>query len=229
MNFKRDIEEECPICMDVVEGLNNRVTTDCGHTFHCSCLMQNAAHNGFGCPYCRTMMAEEPKDEDDEDNEDDEWITDDESDEDEVFDNNALTSFRMFHQHLAGEEIEESGSDSDSETEQQEEELEEGEIVEDEDGEEEDRMPDAAYVTQKLIERNVTMEDLVKHVLWDSQTNFFGEDYNEYRGRSNEVYGQFRAIISRFRRLDTMRETIREIREPIRESLRETVREEEVV
>jgi hypothetical protein len=226
MNFKKDIEEECPICMDVVEGLNNRVTTDCGHTFHCSCLMQNAAHNGFGCPYCRTMMAEEPKDEDEDEDEDedDDWMTDDESDADE---DNALTSFRMFHQHLAGEEIEESESDSDSETEQQEE-LEEGEILEDDQEEEEDRMPDSAYMTQKLIERNITMEDLVKHILWDSQTNFFGEDYNEYRGRSNEVYGQFRAIISRFRRSDTMRETIRGIREPIRETIRESIREEEV-
>ena len=68
-------QNECPICMDDIIGLNNRVTTECGHAFHCSCLMQNAAHNGFGCPYCRTVMAEEPV-EDDDDDQDDQDIQD---------------------------------------------------------------------------------------------------------------------------------------------------------
>ena len=57
---------DCPICMDTIEGFNNRVVTECGHVFHCSCLMQNITHNGFGCPYCRTKMADEVEDEDDE-------------------------------------------------------------------------------------------------------------------------------------------------------------------
>ena len=61
---------DCPICMDVIEGNNNRVTTECGHCFHTSCLMTSVAHNGFGCPYCRSKMAEEQEeDEDDEESE----------------------------------------------------------------------------------------------------------------------------------------------------------------
>ena len=58
-------QKECPICMDVFVGITNRVVTDCGHCFHTNCLMKNVAHNGFGCPYCRAMMAEEPEDDDD--------------------------------------------------------------------------------------------------------------------------------------------------------------------
>ena len=53
-------QNECPICTDKFVGLNNRVTTECGHTFHCSCLMKHVARNGFGCPYCRATMAENP-------------------------------------------------------------------------------------------------------------------------------------------------------------------------
>jgi hypothetical protein len=175
--------QECPICMDTIEGLCNRVVTECGHAFHCSCLMQNAAHNGFGCPYCRTKMAEEPEEEEDGEDEEDDEVT--------VFDEDALTSFRMFHQRINGEEVEEEpaeewewvsidGSDED----------------EDED-EEQDVMPTADYVAQKLTGRGITMEDLVKNILFQEHSNY-GENYIDYNRRSSEVYGQFRAIISQF-------------------------------
>ena len=56
--------------MDDIQACNiNCVTTECGHQYHTSCLMRNVAHNGFGCPYCRTIMAEEPELSDDEDSE----------------------------------------------------------------------------------------------------------------------------------------------------------------
>ena len=58
---------ECPICMDVIEGNRNVVTTECGHTFHCKCMMTNVAHNGFACPLCRSDMVEMPEEEEDED------------------------------------------------------------------------------------------------------------------------------------------------------------------
>ena len=51
----------CPICMDDLIGMTNHVTTECGHHFHASCLMQNISHNGFACPYCRNVMIEEPE------------------------------------------------------------------------------------------------------------------------------------------------------------------------
>ena len=52
---------DCPICLDCIETSKNCVTTECGHCFHTSCLMTSVAHNGFGCPYCRAKMAEEPE------------------------------------------------------------------------------------------------------------------------------------------------------------------------
>jgi len=58
---------ECPICLEIVDVSKNCVVTECGHSFHCACLMRNAVTNGFGCPMCRTAMAEEPEDDDDDD------------------------------------------------------------------------------------------------------------------------------------------------------------------
>jgi hypothetical protein len=58
--------DECPICLEEIVGLKNRVTTECGHTFHCRCLLTNAAHNGFGCPFCRAELADAVKDSDSE-------------------------------------------------------------------------------------------------------------------------------------------------------------------
>ena len=52
---------ECPICYDEIDVLKNCVTTECGHQFHCKCLMQNSATNGFSCPMCRSVMATEPE------------------------------------------------------------------------------------------------------------------------------------------------------------------------
>jgi hypothetical protein len=64
--------DECPICLEEIVGLKNRVTTECGHTFHCRCLLTNVAHNGFGCPFCRTELADEVVDSDDDESEYDE-------------------------------------------------------------------------------------------------------------------------------------------------------------
>ena len=63
---------ECPICMDCITANINCVTTECGHNFHASCLLQNVAHNGYGCPCCRGKLADEQEDEDEEDDEEDE-------------------------------------------------------------------------------------------------------------------------------------------------------------
>lgn len=54
-----DNENMCPICLDNIDLTINRITTECGHTFHCSCLMRNVLQNGFNCPYCRITMADE--------------------------------------------------------------------------------------------------------------------------------------------------------------------------
>ena len=213
--------------MDDIIGLNNRVTTECGHAFHCSCLMQNAAHNGFGCPYCRTTMAEIP-DDSDSDSDDSITISSFYNDEEDEF----LTSFRMFHQQLNGQEVEEEDSDSDStdwsdeDSDEEEGGLEEGlEIIGQpvvEGGLEERDQPvvergqpvvegtppvvdaDSAHITQKLMERGITFEDLVKTILFHEHDNYLNR-YSHHERRSSEIYGQFKAVMSRFRNEQTRR------------------------
>jgi Ring finger domain len=60
---------ECPICMDPIDGNKNSVVTECGHNFHCSCLMKNSCHNGFDCPMCRSAMVEDMEDDEDDEEE----------------------------------------------------------------------------------------------------------------------------------------------------------------
>jgi hypothetical protein len=161
---------ECPICLDNVEEFCNKVITECGHLFHCSCLMKNVNHNGFKCPCCRTKMADESDETDESDDEYEEEIIE--------FDENVLTSFRMFHQQINGEEPEQEPVV----------EVEEVEV------EVEEVKPDATYVSQKLMERGITFEDLIKNILYQEHNN------DEYELRSAEVYGQFKAVISQFNR-----------------------------
>ena len=97
----------------------------------------------------------------------------------------------MFHQQINNEEVEE-----EPEEEPEEEDDEDfWESVNNDDDEEE--IPDATYVTQKLIERGITMEDLVKNILFQEHSDW-GEKYSDYERRSSEIFGQFRAIISRY-------------------------------
>ena len=104
INVEVEVEViECPICMDVIEGEKNKITTDCGHCFHANCLMTNVAHNGFGCPYCRTAMAAEPADNNsDEDEEYDEFSIEEDGPE---YTDNVLRGARWLFQRAEGEEI----------------------------------------------------------------------------------------------------------------------------
>jgi hypothetical protein len=51
----------CPICLIDIDDTRNKIITNCGHHFHCLCLMQNVKKNGFACPCCRTLINEEEK------------------------------------------------------------------------------------------------------------------------------------------------------------------------
>jgi len=149
---------ECPICMDDIEACNiNCVTTECGHQFHTSCLMRNIAHNGFGCPYCRSVMAEEVDDSDDEEYteevDEDETIVSSISYDPQSTDNErALSGMRRLFRR-AENDIENA--------------------VEDEDEEDDDDDEDYYYdeevikltsqqITDTLIRANFTMIDVVK-------------------------------------------------------------------
>ncbi len=173
--------QDCPICMDPIDGLCNRVVTECGHVFHCSCLMKNVSHNGFDCPYCRTIMAKEPEEEEEDD---DDYGAYNE-DEMPMFDNDALTSFRMFHQQINGEDIEEEEEEEEDEDEDEE--------------EEEDSAPKVEYVSHKLSERGISFDDLAKYILYQDHSNW-GSNYDNLERRASEVFGQFKAILTQYER-----------------------------
>lgn len=131
------MQANCPICLEDV-GTTNCVITECGHSFHSSCLMKNVAYNGFGCPYCRAAMANDP----DEDETDD-------SDETEDYEDYLLRGFRFFHNNLNEEE-----HDMDDR-------VDELAI------ERPDIKPTTEYISGKLIESGITIEHFVKAMLKD--------------------------------------------------------------
>ena len=184
-NTKVEVEVvECPICYEEINQLKNCVTTVCGHQFHCSCLMQNSAINGFACPMCRSTMATE----DEEEEEEGEY---EEDEDEEIDDDNALASFRMFHQQLAGEEVEE-------------EPFEEEEI----DGVEEEEAtivkPTATFIAAKLLTQGFTMKDLVNCLLVEHEEYDVELAVNDRY--SDQMFGKFRQIISNYPR--EMREQV---------------------
>ena len=129
---------ECPICMDMIDVSKNCVTTECGHKFHTSCLMKNVSFNGFECPYCRSVMAED-------DEEDEEYVEDGEDDEDD-----------------------EEGDEDDAET------------HENYPLSNEDPIPSFELIFKKLMDKNVTYEQLVKSIMYGHLAFSFTENFDEY-------------------------------------------------
>jgi hypothetical protein len=181
---------ECPICMDPIDGENNKVKTECGHLFHCSCLMKNAAHNGFGCPYCRSIMAEIPQESYDSDSD---YNYDDDDDDNNNINNNdeILTSFRMFYQRLNGEEVEEDMEEDDEWN------MNESDAV---------PKPSYEYVSEKLVSQGVTFDDLVQMILCDDHSDI-NETYDDFYTKSEEIYKQMRNIIIEYSRPSVNSET----------------------
>jgi hypothetical protein len=173
-------QKECPICMEIIDFNKNCVTTECGHCFHTNCLMTSVAHNGFGCPYCRTAMAEKIKDEEEE--EDDDYETDSDYEEDDMFDDYSLRGFRFFMNNISGEPHDE-------------EDL--GE--EDEDIRERIRdappRPSAEFIVDKLLD-DITVEDLVKVLLLEHEE--YDDSQEELSLIERSVFEKMRAIISNF-------------------------------
>jgi len=137
--------KECPICMDDICLNVNCVTTECGHQFHTSCLMQNVAHNGFGCPYCRNKMAEELEEEDSDyesefdEEEEDEEEEEEEDEEEPVGDNEmALHGMRQLFRRV-NNDIEQAGE-----------------------REREARVVTAEEMTYTLVDAGYNMTDIVK-------------------------------------------------------------------
>jgi len=169
---------DCPICMDCIETSKNCVTTECGHCFHASCLMTSVAHNGFGCPYCRTKMAEEQE-------EDEETIYSDEEEEDDMFDENALRGFRFFWNNLNGEEHNEDDAEQEN--------LDECDEASSE--EEDANIPSASFVAEKLQQQGVSYEQLVKMILLQ-HAEYADDEVSERL--DDETFGKIRVIISNY-------------------------------
>lgn len=143
---------ECCICMDAINFATNNCVTPCGHTFCFQCLAKALEQNNT-CPCCRAVLMAEP--EEDAEYEYSEWreITDEDEDV-ETYDDEALASFRMFHQRLASEV-----------TNEEEEEDEAVSNIDDENVFEEDEdnepLAEVEEITAKLQSRGITMLDLV--------------------------------------------------------------------
>lgn len=171
---------DCPICMDCIES-TNCVTTECGHCFHTSCLMKSVAHNGFGCPYCRTIMAEAP-----EEDEETVW-SDEEDEEEEVFDDDTLRGFRMFFNNVNGEPHEHEDEDEEQEMEEDTASVE---------TEEDPSIPTTDFVAQKLKDQGFTFEQLVKIICEYDHDEY--EDDEAAERLSSELFGKIRIIISNY-------------------------------
>jgi len=170
---------ECPICMDQIEGDRNKVVTECGHCFHTSCLMKNVSHNGFGCPYCRDAMADEPADNNSDEDYDEFSI--DEEDEEPDYSDNVLRGARWLFQRVEGEELDD---EEDSVADEEEERV-----------EVEPRAP-VDYIVEKLVQRGVTMADLVKSILIRDHDEY--QFHDEFDRADDELFGKFRIIISNY-------------------------------
>jgi len=169
--------------MDDIDISLNSVKTECGHCFHTSCLMRNVAHNGFGCPYCRTILAEKLSS--DEDNDEDDW----EDEEDELYDDYALRGLRLFFNNVYGMEQEEEDIIEEKEEEEQEEVEQEEEVP--------IVKPSPKFITSKLMEKGITMEQLVKGYLFNNHNEYIDNEEEFYKVNA-EIYGKIRSIISNY-------------------------------
>lgn len=178
---------ECPICMDCIELNKNCVTTECGHHFHASCLMTSIAHNGFGCPYCRAKMADEP-----EDDESSEYESVNEEDVvDPLEDNDMLRGFRFFFNNIEGYEHD----PDDVEEEQANEDLERQEQAQAQEQANDPNIPTIGYIADKLKDNNVFYSDLVTAMMI-GHDEFDGRE--EPNREDDRIFGLIRIIISNY-------------------------------
>jgi len=173
---------DCPICMEDIECTKNCITTECGHCFHASCLMKSVAHNGFGCPYCRTTMAEDVKEDDDEE---DDWESVESFEDDEY----ALRGLRFFMNNLEGREHDQYDmEDEDIDDEDDASTVEVDDIAK----------PSATFISEKLLEQGITMEQMVKAMLL--RHDEYEPEEEAYLRVDGQIFGKIRCIIENYTR-----------------------------
>jgi hypothetical protein len=186
---------ECPICMETIDSNKNIIITDCGHKFHCKCMMENIRHNGFGCPYCRHKMINSVEEKEEEEEDDDYYHHHHHVEYDN--DSRMLESMRLLFERVEGEGIEgieeiEEIEEIDGETDEEDIETigDNGSVIIDH------HLPSAGFVTQILSQRRISYEDLVKCILLENRSYIdCDEYYYEYIRTSNKVNGKINAII----------------------------------
>jgi len=151
--------------------------------------MTNAAHNGFGCPYCRLELAKQPDEDSDSDDEDYvEGVGIDYYDEREEA--RALHGMRNLFLTAEGEP-----QDDESETD---------DVSDDEDDEvdplRETNNPSPAFIARMLVSNGVTMEDMVKCMLAEYHYEEYESDNDEYEAEVAKMYGKIRRVITRHQR-----------------------------
>ena len=174
-------QKECSICMVFIDNNKNRIITECGHCFHSNCLMDNIAHNGFACPYCRASMSPVPEKKDINIIDDNSTITTYTYEQEHIMRDEyeyALRGLRFFFNNLNGDEHnEEDNQDEDVKY-----------VVE-------SVKPSYELITQELIEKGVTMEYLIKALL------SFHPEYqraNVYCQAYDEIYRKERVFVSEY-------------------------------
>ncbi len=178
------IVDECPICLDDIDTTKNCIITECGHKFHCSCFMRHSAIQGFNCPYCRSITAEQVVEDNEDDYYDDE--DDDEEEEEEAeIENNSFT-FMGIRRMFAEAEAEA----MDAEYVRQREREMEDEVV-----------PSLQYMVTKLTAIGYTLEDFVRLLLVDYEASeLMSDHYDRDEGKDYMMaFGDIAGIIEEYR------------------------------
>ena len=177
---------DCPICMEKISGKVNTLVTECGHCFHTKCMMTHVAHNGFGCPYCRAVMAEEPEYDDDESEYSD--ISEEENENDTAYildlnEENRANDAGTAEYALRGMRLLFNRVEFDNE------------CREEDDMEDQEPKPSVEFIVQKLTEQGVTFEQLVKVTLLEHDEYAYTREFDEI---SDNIFGKVRILISNY-------------------------------
>ena len=153
---------DCSICMEIIDTNVNICTTECGHCFHSNCLIKNISHNGFGCPYCRKILAEKPIKMVDLDNDDNNDNNDninhiDDQEPDYVYNDYELRGFRWLFNRTYGEDIEQYGYEKPYEDVYLEEFYEEKEKIK--------NLLPTSIIKENMMNNNITYDELIEYIL----------------------------------------------------------------
>ena len=165
---------ECSICLENIIGVSNKVVTDCGHTFHCKCLMTNITFNGFGCPFCRNAMA----------------VLQDYSDSDSDSGSSHPNTIISTEEDDEEDDEEEDDDDYSDDNNNQRNEL--RRVVNDE------IIPESGLIIKILQEQGYTMEDLVKLHLFLEHSRW-GTYYQDYENVSRGLFSLVLEIIEEYK------------------------------